>query len=150
MVSDKSAQTQERARARRTEGDLRRRRALADAAAGMPPIERFHCVIYLCGAPGTDIAGPREECAEYAEAFGWGITDVIEERVGLLPPQGREGLKRAVEHVRSEAAGAVLTSCRSMISSVPQEFDEVAREVEKAGGFLHVMAAARGGQRAAR
>ncbi|MEU4658486.1 hypothetical protein AB0G32_31910 [Streptomyces sp. NPDC023723] len=143
MVSDKSAQAQERARTRRTEGDLRRRRALADAAAGISPIERFRCVIYVCGAPGSNIAGPREECTEYAEAFGWGITDVIEERAGLLPPHGREGLEQAVERVRSGEAGAVLTACRSMISAVRQEYDEVAREIEKAGGFLHVKDSAR-------
>lgn len=155
MVSYKSAQTQEPAH-RRTEGDLRRRQALADAAAGVSPgeadvlaeaakVERFRCVIYLCGAPPTDIARPGRECREYAEAFGWEITDVVEERAGLLPPRGRDGLWRAVERVRAGAAGAVLTACRSMISSVPQEYDEVAREIEKAGGFLHVKDSARRG-----
>lgn len=120
-----------------------------DAAAGITPgeadvpgeaakIERFRCVIYLCGAPHANIAGPREECTKYAGAFGWEITGVIEEHVGLLPPQGRDGLGQAVERIKSGEAGAVLTAWRSMISSVPQEYDEVAREIEKAGGFLHV------------
>ncbi|MFB7499201.1 recombinase family protein [Streptomyces sp. NPDC056161] len=149
MVSTEGGQRQGRTGVRRTERDLRRRQALADAAAGVFPgeadvpaeaarIERFRCVIYLCGAPSTDFAAPREECTEYAEAFGWEITDVIEERAGLLPPYGRAGLGQAVECVRSGEAGAVLTAWRSMISSVPQEYDEVAREIEKAGGFLHV------------
>ncbi|MCP9958473.1 MULTISPECIES: recombinase family protein [Streptomyces] len=149
MAIVESGQRQGRARVRRTKGDLRRRQALADAAAGIGPgeadvpaeaarVERFRCVIYLCGAPSTDITAPRRECAEYAEAFGWEVTGVIEEHAGLLPPHGRDGLGRAVEHIRSGEAGAVLTAWRSMISSVPQEYDEVAREIEKAGGFLHV------------
>ncbi|MEU1019479.1 hypothetical protein ABZ383_30815 [Streptomyces sp. NPDC005900] len=101
-------------------------------------MERFRCVSCLCGAPTTDITTSRQECAEYAGMFGWHITEVIEERVGLLPPHGRDGLERAVERVRGGDAGAVLTAWRSMISSVPQEYDEVAREIERAGGFLHV------------
>ncbi|NGO73227.1 hypothetical protein [Streptomyces boncukensis] len=135
---------------RRSEGDRERRRALADHAAGHVPgegpvparvakIDRFRVVIYLCAAANSDITGVRKECTEYAEAFGWEITDVIEDRVGLLPPKGREGLTRAVELVERKQAGAVLTPWRSMISTIPQEYDEVARGVEKAGGFLHVM-----------
>lgn len=161
MFSVESGQRQGRTRVRRSQGDLRRRQALADAAAAISPgeadvpaeaakIERFRCVIYLCGAPRTNIAGPRQECTEYAEAFGWEITEVIEERAGLLPPQGRDRLWQAVEHIRSGEAGAVLTAWRSMISSVPQEYDEVAREIEKAGGFLHVKGSARNEQGAAR
>ncbi|WP_239569914.1 hypothetical protein [Streptomyces sp. G44] len=105
--------------------------------------ERFRCVIYVCGAPQADIAGPRQECAEYAEAFGWEIAEVIEERAGLLPPQGRDGLGRAVGRVQRGEAGAVLTACRSMISVVPREYDELASVIEKAGGFLHVAGAPR-------
>lgn len=149
MVSVESGQRQGRVKIPRTDGELRRRQALADAAAGVRPgeadvpaeaakVERFRCVIYLCGAPNTDITAPCQECTEYAEAFGWEITGVIEERAGLLSPHGRDGLGRAVEHIKSGEAGAVLTAWRSMISSVPQEYDEVAREIEKAGGFLHV------------
>lgn len=149
MVSVKSKQSHGRANARRSEGELRRRQALADAAAGITPgetdvpaeaakVKRFRCVIYLCGAHGTNLAVPRRECADYAEAFGWEITDVIEERAGLLPPQGRDGLAQAIERVTSGEAGAVLTARRSMISPVPQEYVEIAREVEAAGGFLHV------------
>ncbi|MGA4841796.1 hypothetical protein [Streptomyces sp. G45] len=155
MVSSDNGQRWERAGARRTERELRRRQALADAAAGVVPgegrapdttarIRRFRCVIYLCGAPHTDLATARKECTEYAEAFGWEITDVIEERAGLLPPHGRDGLGQALEHLKDGEAGAVLTAYRSMISSVPQEYDEIARETEKAGGFLHVRDAARG------
>ncbi|MDQ0775323.1 putative ATP-grasp target RiPP [Streptomyces aurantiacus] len=153
MVSVESGQRRERTKVRRPEGILKRRQVLADAAAGITPgevdvsveaarIERFRCVIYLCGAPHANIATPREQCMHYAETFGWEITDVIEERAGLLPPQGRDGLGQAVGRVKSGVAGAVLTACRSMISSVPREYDEVAREIEKAGGFLHVKALA--------
>lgn len=148
MVSIENGNRQGPTTARRTEGDLSRRRALADAAAGVLPgeagaagavrIKRFRCVIYLCGAPNADIGAPRDECTEYAEAFGWEITGVIEDHVGLLPPGDREGLKQAVNRVRGGEAGAVLTAWRSMISLVPREYDQVAGEIEKAGGFLHV------------
>lgn len=158
MAGMESGQSQGRAGSRRTQGELRRRQALADAAAGIAPgeggvpvraarIERFRCVIYLCGAERTDLATPRKECTEYAEAFGWEVADVIEERAGLLPPRGRAGLSRAVDHVNSRAAGAILTAWRSMISPVAQEYEDVARETEKAGGFLHVMEPACGGGR---
>ncbi len=60
------------------------------------------------------------------------------------------GLGRAVDHIKRGEAGAVLTAWRSMISSVPQEYDEVAREIEKAGGFLHVKDWAHSERRAAR
>ncbi|MET8830576.1 recombinase family protein [Streptomyces sp. NPDC004610] len=155
MVSEQSEEGGPAAgRSRRTDGQVRRRRALADAAAGVEPGEaglrrdatrvgRFRCVIYLCGASRTDIAAPREECTEYAEAFGWVITEVIEERAGLLPPHGRDGLRQAVEQIRQGSAGAVLTAWRAMISPVAQEYDEVAREIESAGGFLHVKDAVR-------
>ncbi|MFJ5560262.1 hypothetical protein ACIQCD_23320 [Streptomyces sp. NPDC093250] len=113
MVSFRSEQRREQARPGRTVGDARRRQALADAAAGhagdVARVERFRCVIYLCGAPHTDFATPLKECTEYANAFGWQITDVIEERAGLLPPQGRDGLRQAIERVRKGEAGAVLT-----------------------------------------
>lgn len=154
MVSIESGKRQGPTTARRTEGDLSRRRALAEAAAGVLPgeaaatgvarIQRFRCVIYLCGAPNSDIGAPRKECTEYAEAFGWEIAGVIEDRVGLLPPDDREGLRQAVDRVKGGEAGAVLTAWRSMISPVPQEYDRIAGEIEKAGGFLHVKVSARG------
>lgn len=136
--------------ARRTEGEKKRRQALADHAAGHVPgegpvparaakVDRFRVVIYLCAAANSGIAEPRKECTEYAAAFGWEIANVVEDRVGLLLPEGREGLTRAVELVEKKEAGAVLTPWRSMISTIPQEYDEVARSVEKVGGFLHVM-----------
>ncbi|MFI0261394.1 hypothetical protein ACH4OW_20430 [Streptomyces sp. NPDC017056] len=136
--------------ARRTTGDLRRRRGIADAATGLASsgpevpaddsgVERFRCVIYLCGAPSTDMDGPREECEGYAEMFGWEVVAVVEERQGLLSPTGRPGLLRAVGRIACGEAGALLTPLRTMISPLSREYDEVAREIEKAGGFLHVM-----------
>ncbi|MBO8199597.1 hypothetical protein JW613_15015 [Streptomyces smyrnaeus] len=150
MVSTEQGRERGPSAARRTEGENKRRQALADHAAGHVPgegpvptratkVDRFRVVIYLCAAANSDIAGPRKECTEYASAFGWEIADVVEDRVGLLPPEGREGLARAVELVEKEDAGAVLTPRRSMISSIAQEYDEVARSVEKVGGFLHVI-----------
>lgn len=134
---------------RRTDGDRQRRRSLGDAAAGVqsdtvarpveaPRDERFRVVIYLCGAPNADINAPRQERREYAEAFGREAAAEIEDRDGLDHSEGRTGLAQAVGRVKNREAAAVLTPWRSMISPVAQEYDGVAREVESAGGFLHV------------
>ncbi|MGW7578276.1 hypothetical protein [Streptomyces sp. NPDC054765] len=150
MVSNENAHGQTPTAVRRTEGYLKRRQALADAATGIPagevdaPAEaakfhRFRCVVYLCGAPNANIEVPRRECTAYAKAFGWEIAGVVEDHAGLLPPDGREGLRQAVDRIKGGEAGAVLTAWRSMISPVPQEYDQVTREIETAGGFLHVM-----------
>ncbi|MQS36143.1 hypothetical protein FFZ77_11190 [Streptomyces katsurahamanus] len=134
----------------RTEGDRLRRRNLADAASGVQPdtphgsaqvsrIERFRAVVYLCGAPNADLTAPRRRCTEYAETLGWSIDGVVEDRDGLNPPDGRTGLQEAIERVAEKRAGAVLTPSRSMISPVPQEYNEIARKVESAGGFLQII-----------
>lgn len=95
-------------------------------------------MIYLCGAPGANVGVPRQECTEYAEAFGWQVVGVIEDHAGLLPPEGRDGLRQAVGRIEGGEVGAVLTAWRSMISPIPHEYDQVSREIERAGGFLHV------------
>jgi hypothetical protein len=154
MVSeDEQGQGQGATPPRRTTGERQRRRELANAALGaapgeidtaaVPKIDRFRVVIYLCGAPNADISAPHRQCREYAEAFGWEIVAEIEDREGLNHPTGRAGLKAAIERIERKEAGAVLTPWRSMISPVPREYDEVARGVEKWGGFLHVMDADR-------
>jgi hypothetical protein len=121
---------------RRTPGDRQRRQNLADAASG---IERFRVLVYLCTAANADPAPARQECTEYADMFGWEVVDVIEDRTGLLPPQGRDGLSEALDRIRAKEAGALLTAYRSMISPRSDEYDAVSTEVEKAGGFLHVI-----------
>ncbi|MER6911360.1 hypothetical protein ABT354_06780 [Streptomyces sp. NPDC000594] len=135
----------------RTDGDRRRRRNLADAAAGCVAVgddgpgrpaartERFRVVVYLCGAPGADLSAPRRACADYIDSLGWHVVAVIEDRDGLGPPDIRLGLRQALVHVREQRAGAVLTPWRSMISPLPQEYNEVARRVESSGGFLQVV-----------
>ncbi|ANW19373.1 recombinase family protein [Streptomyces clavuligerus] len=143
----------------RTDSDRRRRRNLADAAAGRPSAgydgptrpatrtERFRVVVYLCGAPGADLTAPRRACTEYTDSLGWTVTEVIEDRDGLGPPDVRTGLSQALAHVREHRAGAVLTPWRSMISPLPQEYNEVARRVESSGGFLQVVDDGRTGAR---
>jgi hypothetical protein len=155
MISTEGEQRRRPSAARRSEDDLRRRQALLDAATGISPhevdvlgehrkIKRFRCVIYLCAARSADITELRSDCVEYAEAFCWEITDVIEDHAVALPPEQRDGLKRALDRIQHGEAGAVLTAFRSMISQLPQEYDRVAREIERAGGFLHVKGSARG------
>ncbi|MFF3817241.1 recombinase family protein [Streptomyces bluensis] len=135
---------------RRTPGALKCRQNLADAAVGVmpregdtataaPKIKRFRVLVYLCGAPNANIGEPRRECHEYADAFGWEIAGEFEDHEGLSHPGGRTGLTQAMERIKNNEADAVLTPWRSMISPVPQEYNEIARKVEKNGGFLHVI-----------
>ncbi|MFJ1749862.1 recombinase family protein [Streptomyces sp. NPDC088116] len=102
-------------------------------------VSRFRVVIYLCGAPNANLSAEQDRCHGYAEAFGWEIAAEIEDRDRLNKPEGRTGLAQALERIKRREAGVLLTPWRSMISPVPQEFDEVARKVESAGGFLQVM-----------
>ncbi|MFE2599716.1 hypothetical protein ACFXCZ_25005 [Streptomyces sp. NPDC059396] len=149
MAGSESDQGQKATPLARTEGDLKRRRNIADAATGISSAEadaptevrfgRFRCVIYVSGASNADLAELRHECTEYADALGWEIAGEFEDREGLLPPVGRAGLTAAVERLKSVGAGAVVTPWRSIISPLPQEYDEVARVIERAGGFLHCM-----------
>ncbi|MCK7623066.1 hypothetical protein MUU72_08135 [Streptomyces sp. RS10V-4] len=150
MVNTERGPRQRPPVARRSEGDARRRQALADAAAGVGPVEaatlpgstrfgRFRCVIYLCRLPGVPLDRLRTECAEYADAFCWEIAAVIVDDAGPLPPEDRAGFRQAVELVSSGAAGAMVTAQRAMVSTTTEEYERVAREIEQAGGFLHVM-----------
>ena len=146
MVSE-SENGQQAAAPRRTEGDLQRRRGLADAASGVEvseesKVRKFPVVIYLCGARNADLSVPRDQCREYAEAFRWDVVAEIEEAEGLNNPAEREGLKRAIDLVKEKRAFAVLTPWRTMISPIAREYDETARSIEKWGGFLQVMDAA--------
>lgn len=150
MVSDKQ-QGREPTPPRRTLGDVQRRQRLADAAVGIPlephdwtsQVARFRVVIYLCGAANADMSVPLQEAKGYAEAFGWDVTAVIEERAGLGHPKDRSGLDEAMERLKQKEAGAVLTPWRSMISPIAEEYAEVARLAEKFGGFLQVVASDR-------
>ncbi|MGW0707070.1 recombinase family protein [Streptomyces sp. NPDC002643] len=139
---------------RRTPEDITRRQNIADAAAGIPfepaategftsRVTAFRVIIYLCAAPNANISVPRQQCREYAEAFGWEIVATVEDRDGLGHPKQREGLARVLERIERGEAGAVLTPSRSMISPIPQEYAEVARKVEKCGAFLQVAASER-------
>ncbi|MGW3411813.1 recombinase family protein [Streptomyces sp. NPDC000888] len=115
----------------------------ATSMAGSAGDERFKVVIYACVAGNAKPEHAISECREYAETFGWEVTQEICDNTGLLPPQGRDGLATALDLVQAKAVGAVLTAYRSMISPRHDEFDEVAAEVEKRGGFLCVQEAAR-------
>ncbi|QFR01081.1 recombinase family protein [Streptomyces phaeolivaceus] len=131
----------------RTTEDVARRQNIADAATEFEPVgpgawksqvSRFRVIIYLCAAPNANISVPREQCGEYATAFGWDVVAVIEDRDGLGHPGEREGLKRVLERIEQREAGAVLTPSRSMISPVAEEYAEISRRIEKWGAFLQV------------
>ncbi len=106
--------------------------------AGGEATEPFKVVIYVCVAGNASPDDAVSACRAYAERFGWKVTQVIHDNTGLLPPQGRDGLATAMDLIQAKAAGAVLAPYRSMISPRSDEFDEVAAEIEKRGGFLCV------------
>lgn len=113
-------------------------------------VGRVQVVLYLCGAANADLRQPRDQCREYANAFGWEVVAEVEDRDGLSSPEGRTGLAQAIERVKAKEARAVLTPWRSMISPLQKEYDEVSRQIEKWGGFLQVMPGDRSRASAAR
>ncbi|MBB5938804.1 hypothetical protein [Streptomyces zagrosensis] len=44
-----------------------------------------------------------------------------------------------MKRITNGEVGAVVTAWRSMISPLVGEYDEIARQIEKAGGFLYVL-----------
>ena len=96
-------------------------------------------MLYLCGAANADLSKPRDQCRDYADAFGWEVVAEIEDRDALNSPEGRPGLTEAISRIENREARAVLTPWRSMISPVEEEYHEVSRQIEKRGGFLQVM-----------
>jgi hypothetical protein len=102
-------------------------------------VQRFAVVIYLCGAPNVDLSEARRECRDYAGTLTWGVVAEIEDRDAGTPPEERAALREALRRIESREAGALLTMWPSMISTAEREYHEVARQVEAAGGFLHVV-----------
>ncbi|WP_367129899.1 MULTISPECIES: hypothetical protein [Streptomyces] len=140
MVSNQRTEPQQHPPdARRTEGDRQRRRALADAAAGLAPkIGRFRCVIYLSGVEGADVELHRQGCLETADVLGWDVAAlIVESDRRAVPPWEREGLASVLGHLRRGEAGAILTAWRSMISTSLDEYKQTLREIEEDGGFVY-------------
>ncbi|MBI0382051.1 hypothetical protein JBE27_38760 [Streptomyces albiflaviniger] len=92
----------------------------------------------MCTAANADPSSPRQECIEHAEMYGWDVVATIVDNTGLSAPQGRTGLSEAIERIKANEAGAVLTAYRSMISPRQDEYDQILAVVEEAGGFLVV------------
>lgn len=104
-----------------------------------PKAECLRVVVYLCTAPNARTAPLRTACVDAASAYAWEVVAIIEDREGLLPPQGRPGLDEVMKRITNGEVGAVVTAWRSMISPLVGEYDEIARQIEKAGGFLYVL-----------
>ncbi|CDR08180.1 MULTISPECIES: hypothetical protein [Streptomyces violaceusniger group] len=108
---------------------------MTDATVG---VERFKVIVYVCTAANADPSLPHQECIEHAEMYGWDVAATIADDTGLSAPQERTGLAEAIERIKAKEAGAILTAYRSMISPRQDEYDQIAAEVEEAGGFLAV------------
>ncbi|MFD9685566.1 hypothetical protein ACFWXO_07360 [Kitasatospora sp. NPDC059088] len=104
-----------------------------------PP--KFHGVVYLA-KPG--MAFPEREmrdCERYADTFGWGITlTIVDEHANDKGPDERPLLKAALQNLKDRKAGAILVPSQATITPIGGEYDEFARAVEKAGGFIQVAA----------
>ncbi|MBP0452687.1 hypothetical protein J5Y04_24545 [Kitasatospora sp. RG8] len=101
-------------------------------------IDRFQVVVYLTK---TDSRFPELEmrsCEQYAHAFNWDVSLTVLDDDTETPPERRSSLQAALQRVKDQRAGAILVASKAAISPIDGEYDEFARQVEKAGGFLQV------------
>ncbi|MFF4735887.1 hypothetical protein ACFY2W_08340 [Streptomyces sp. NPDC001262] len=137
MLSNQCDEPHQAPGARRTEHDQQRRRTLPDAASGLTPtIARVQCVIYLSSSD-DDAGQALRVCEEAAEAFGWDVAAVIKECDVQLVPRERNGLSRALRHLREGETEGIVTGWPLMISPSATDREDIEREIQQAGGFLY-------------
>lgn len=124
-------------RLRMSPGELLAYRQRKDDERGL---KRFTALIYLYDSHGTGFEAPLQLCQRYALKFGWAVSGVITDSGEDSPPDSRAGLRQALEIIQSGGAEALLIPWRSAISPISGEFDDVAEQLEKAGGFLQIVA----------
>ncbi|HEY8982307.1 MAG TPA: hypothetical protein VIU15_22300 [Streptomyces sp.] len=99
-------------------------------------------VVYLCTTLHTDPRNLLDACHAYAGNRGWHVVEALHDDTGLSDPtrpRDRPALARAIEVLDGSDASVLLTVSPGMISSLPAEYDQVARRVTDAGGFIHTM-----------
>ncbi|MER7752516.1 hypothetical protein [Kitasatospora sp. NPDC097643] len=100
--------------------------------------ERFQVVIYLAQNSPAFPELDMHTCESYALAFGWGVSLTVIDSDTETPPERRPKLQTALQRIADDHAGAILVPSKATISPIDGEYDEFARQVEKAGGFLQV------------
>ncbi|MBV6701260.1 hypothetical protein KV557_29820 [Kitasatospora aureofaciens] len=101
-------------------------------------IERLQVVIYLSKTTSAFPELEMRSCEEYALTFGWDVSLTVVDDDMETPPDRRPKLQVALQRLKDKQAGAILVPSRATISPIDGEYDEFARQVEKAGGFLQV------------
>lgn len=100
--------------------------------------KRFSVVIYLAR---TGVAFPELEmrsCEDYALAFGWEVSLTVVDDESEKCPEQRPLLLAALQTIRDRSAGAILIASQATVSPIDGEYNDFARQVEKAGGFVQV------------
>ncbi len=101
-------------------------------------VERFPVVIYLAKAGPDFPEVEMRRCEEYALAFGWEVTLTVVDDEVEKAPERRPLLLAALQTVRDSTAGAILVASKAAVSPIDGEYEEFARQVERAGGFVQV------------
>ncbi|MFI6209127.1 hypothetical protein ACIBAI_22430 [Streptomyces sp. NPDC051041] len=100
----------------RTLGDIARRRALADAAAGFT--DRVAVVLYACVTPGQDRNDVIAQLRQHAVARDWviraEITDCFQEAAAL---DDRPGWRQAMGLIAASTAMGIVTTASSSPSA---------------------------------
>lgn len=101
-------------------------------------IKGFQVVIYLAKAGPAFPELEMRTCEAYALTFGWEVALTVVDDEMEKPPQERSRLVAVLRTIKGGGAGAMLIPSRATLSPIDGEFDEFARQIEKAGGFVQV------------
>ncbi|WP_051830476.1 MULTISPECIES: hypothetical protein [Streptomyces] len=103
------------------------------------PTRTLQVVMYLAR---TNSHFPDREltmCEAYANAFNWGIDLIVmDDEAPRRAPEHRPMLRAALQRLLDKQAGAILVPSRATISPIEGEFNDFAKQVEKASGFIQV------------
>ncbi|MFE6051570.1 hypothetical protein ACFQ6N_12470 [Kitasatospora sp. NPDC056446] len=103
------------------------------------PIPRFQVVLYLARTGSDFPESDLRRCEAYAGAFDWGIDlIVLDDETTRRGPDDRPMLRAALRRVLDRQAGAILVPSKASISPIEGEFNDFAKRVEKASGFIQV------------
>ncbi|MEU6237920.1 hypothetical protein [Kitasatospora sp. NPDC047058] len=100
--------------------------------------ERFQVVVYLARTGSAFPELEMRNCEEYARAFGWEVSLTVVDDETDKSPERRPLLLAALQAVKDRTTGAILVPSKATVSPIDGEYDEFARLVEKAGGFVQV------------
>ncbi|MBW1600987.1 hypothetical protein JJV70_02475 [Streptomyces sp. JJ66] len=121
---------------KRTREDAARRRQIADAAAGLPPV---HVVLYACVPPSHDAETTVRGLHRYAQARDWTPAAVLlDHSPHATPVELREQWTRVVQMIERREASGIVTPVRSMCGYTDTERRQIDTWLRAHGAFLAV------------